>query len=218
MIDTTSGGSAFNRYINLDGIEDRVIYYLLSPNNKTDLELEQTYNIWKLLMYDGIDALSKPLPKYSDVVKLIANDNITQNNFRIFRSPHMEEAWVEQCSMLKIYIDSIIPQDRYRAIVNFGIDVICHNKIINVNVPDDEKAPPIDIVDGIEYKITQKSRISVLTKAVLYLLSGADIQGIGRMSFTQDMNRYQQAQYGIWNNRNFEGIKIVMGAWMSGVS
>lgn len=40
MIDTTSGGSAFNRYINLDGIEDRVIYYLLSPNNKTDLELE----------------------------------------------------------------------------------------------------------------------------------------------------------------------------------
>ena len=130
----------------------------------------------------------------------------------------MEEAFTEQCSLLKIYIDSIIPSDRYRSIVNFGIDVLVHNKIINVNVPDDDVAPPIDTVDGIEYKISQKSRVSVLSKAVLYLLNGADVQGVGRMEFSQQMNRYQQAQYTIWNNRNFEGIKIVMGVHMSGVS
>lgn len=218
MIDRTSGGSAYNRFINIDGIEDRVIYYLLSPNNKTEQELEQTHIIWKLLYYDDIDALNKPLPKYPDVVKLVANNNVTQNHFRIFRSPHMEEAFTEQCSLLKIYIDSIIPSDRYRSIVNFGIDVLVHNKIINVNVPDDDVAPPIDTVDGIEYKISQKSRVSVLSKAVLYLLNGADVQGVGRMEFSQQMNRYQQAQYTIWNNRNFEGIKIVMGVHMSGVS
>ena len=40
MIDRTSGGSAYNNFINSDGIEDRVIYYLLSPNNKTEQELE----------------------------------------------------------------------------------------------------------------------------------------------------------------------------------
>ena len=218
MIDRTSGGSAYNRFINIDGIEDRVIYYLLSPNNKTEQELEQTHIIWKLLYYDDIDALNKPLPKYSDVIKLVANNNVTQNHFRIFRSPHMEEAFTEQCSLLKIYIDSIIPSDRYRSIVNFGIDVLVHNKIINVNVLDDDVAPPIDTVDGIEYKISQKSRVSVLSKAVLYLLNGADVQGVGRMEFSQQMNRYQQAQYTIWNNRNFEGIKIVMGVHMSGVS
>ena len=218
MIDRTSGGSAYNRFINIDGIEDRVIYYLLSPNNKTEQELEQTHIIWKLLYYDDIDALNKPLPKYSDVVKLVANNNVAQNHFRIFRSPHMEEAFTEQCSLLKIYIDSIIPSDRYRSIVNFGIDVLVHNKIINVNVLDDDVAPPIDTVDGIEYKISQKSRVSVLSKAVLYLLNGADVQGVGRMESSQQMNRYQQAQYTIWNNRNFEGIKIVMGVHMSGVS
>ena len=218
MIDRTSGGSAYNRFINIDGIEDRVIYYLLSPNNKTEQELEQTHIIWKLLYYDDIDALNKPLPKYSDVVKLVANNNVTQNHFRIFRSPHMEEAFTEQCSLLKIYIDSIIPSDRYRSIVNFGIDVLVHNKIINVNVSDEDVAPPIDTVDGIEYKISQKSRVSVLSKAILYLLNGADVQGVGRMEFSQQMNRYQQAQYTIWNNRNFEGIKIVMGVHMSGVS
>jgi hypothetical protein len=59
----------------LDSIEDRIIYYLLSPVNKTPTELEQVHNIWRLLYYNDIDALSKPLPKYSDVIKLIYNDN-----------------------------------------------------------------------------------------------------------------------------------------------
>ena len=222
MIDRTSGGSAYNRFINIDGIEDRVIYYLLSPNNKTDLELEQTHILWKLLCYDGIDALSQPLPKYSDVVNLVDKNNTTQTNFRIFRSPHMEDSWMVQCSLLKIYIDSIIPVDVYKSVVNFGIDVLTHNKIINVDIPQTEEynklAPVIDTVDGVEYHITQKSRVSMLVKAILYLLNGADIQGVGRMQFSQQMNRYQQAQYNLWNNRNFEGMKIIMGAYMSGVS
>lgn len=218
MINYGPAGSAYNRFLNLDGVEDRIIYYLLSPNNKTELELEQTYIIWKLLVYDDIDALNKPLPQYSDVVKLIANDNITQNNFRIFRSPHMEDAWAQQCSLLKIYIDRIIPKDRYIARVNIGIDILTHNKIINLNVANDDNAPPIDTIDNIEYKISQKSRVSVLTRAVLYLLNGANIQGVGTLEFSQDMDRYQQAQYGIWNNRNFEGIKLVMGVYMGGVS
>lgn len=218
MIDNGIGGSAYNRFINLDGIEDRVIYYLLSPNNKTEEELEQTHKIWKLLMYNDINALNQPLPKYSDVAKLIAHDNTNQIKYRIFRSPHMEDAWAEQCSLLKVYIDSIIPVDRYKSIVNFGIDILTHNKIINVNVEDDDNSPPIDVVDGVEYRISQKSRVSVLAKAVLYLLNGADVQGVGRFEFSQQLNRYQQAQYGIWNNRNFEGIKIVAGVYMSGVS
>ena len=33
-----------------------------------------------------------------------------------------------------------------------------------------------------------------------------------------NQSRYNQAQYGIWNNRNFEGMKVVLGATMSGVS
>ena len=49
MLDSSYAPSAFNRFVNLDGVEDRIIYYLLSPNKKTPEELEQTHIIWKLL-------------------------------------------------------------------------------------------------------------------------------------------------------------------------
>lgn len=218
MQDMTFAPNAFNRFVNLDGVEDRIIYYLLSPNNKTEEELKQTYIIWKLLCYDTTDALNRPVPKYSDVVKLICNDDITQSDKRIFRSPHMDDAWNVQSTLLKVYVDTILPVDRYKAVVNIGVDIICHNKIINLEVEEDDLAYRIDEVDGVEIKINTKSRITVLTRAVLSLLSGAAIQGVGNLEFAQTMSRYQQAQYDIWNNRNFEGIKVVLGCWMSGVS
>ena len=65
MRDISMSGHDYNRLQNLDGIEDRIIYYLLSPKNKTDLELEQVHNIWRILYYNDIYALKKPLPTYS---------------------------------------------------------------------------------------------------------------------------------------------------------
>lgn len=218
MINNFPGGQAYNRFINLDGVEDRVIYYLISPNKKTDDELYQTHVIWKLLYYDDIDALNKPLPEYIDIVKLICSDNISQDNFRIFRSCHLEDAWTIQSTFLKIYIDSLLPENTMTCVTNIGIDIIAHNKIINVNVDRSQKICPIDIVDGIEYQINQKSRISLMTRAILSLLNGANIEGVGRLQFSLDLNRFNQGQYEIWNNRNFEGMKLVLGTRMSGVS
>ena len=60
MIDRSISGNDYNRLQNLDGIEDRLIYYLLSPKNKTELELEQVHNIWRILYYNDTDALKKP--------------------------------------------------------------------------------------------------------------------------------------------------------------
>lgn len=216
-------GSAYNRFINLDGSEDRIIYHLLSPNNKNPEQLRQTHIIWKLLYYSDIDAMLKPLPKYSDVVKLICNDNTTQTNFRVFRSPHFEDGWMEQCTLLKIYVDGIEPKNNLQATVNFGIDIVAHNKTINVAMPDEDPdnlcvSNVIDVVDGIEVKVATKSRVTMLVQAILSLLNGADIAGVGPMQFNMNLSRYNQARYGIWNNRNFEGMKVVLGATMSGVS
>ena len=133
MLDSSYAPSAFNRFVNLDGVEDRIIYYLLSPNKKTPEELEQTYIIWKLLYYNDADALNRELPTYQQITSLICSDDITQSDKRIFRSPHFEDAWTVESTILKIYIDQIIPTDRYKAVVNFGIDIITHNKCININ-------------------------------------------------------------------------------------
>lgn len=218
MIDRSISGNDYNRLQNLDGIEDRLIYYLLSPKNKTELELEQVHNIWRILYYNDTDALKKPLPSYSQVVKLIYNDNGAQNGYRIFRSPRMEDGWTEECSMIKVYVDSIIPVNHLRAIVNVGVDVVVNTKIINLSVPQDSIDVYIDEIEGIPVSVKTKSRVTVLTQAVISLLNGAEVAGVGKMIFSREQSIFNQAQYGIWNNRNYEGIKIVMGVSMSGVS
>ena len=89
---------AFNRFVFLDGIEDRIIYYLLSERNKDKEQLEMTYTLWKVLFYDTPDCLNLPLPSYKDdIVPLIYNGrddekdiSSKQNNKKIFRSPHQE--------------------------------------------------------------------------------------------------------------------------------
>lgn len=218
MIDRSISGNDYNRLQNLDGIEDRLIYYLLSPKNKTELELEQVHNIWRILYYNDTDALKKPLPSYSQVVKLIYNDNGAQNGYRIFRSPRMEDGWTEECSMIKVYVDSIIPVNHLRAIVNVGVDIVVNTKIINLSVPQDSIDVYIDEIEGIPVSVKTKSRVTVLTQAVISLLNGAEVAGVGKMIFSREQSIFNQAQYGIWNNRNYEGIKIVMGVSMSGVS
>ena len=52
MIDRSESGMAYNRFRNLESIEDRIIYYLLSPTNKSPEELRWVHTIWKLLMYN----------------------------------------------------------------------------------------------------------------------------------------------------------------------
>ena len=212
MIDNSFAPSAYNRFIHLDELEDRIIYYLISPNKKTQAELEQTHIIWKLLYYNDCDALNKELPTYQQIVSLISNGDGSQTDKRIFRSPHFEDAWTAENTILKVYIDRIIPVDRYKAVVNVGIDIITHNKCVDIN------AYPVDNVNGVDVRITMKSRITTLVKAILFLLNGAQVQGIGTIEFTQTMSRFQYGQYGVWNNRNFEGIKLTMGCLMSGVS
>ena len=120
--------------------------------------------------------------------------------------------------MLKIYVDTIVPKNHIQSIVNLGIDVISHNKIINVKVDEENASTFIDEIDGIPVKVETMSRVTLLSKAVLYLLNGAEVAGVGRMQFNAERSRYNLAQYGIWNNRNFEGMKIVISTIMSGVS
>lgn len=218
MIDNSFAPSAYNRFIHLDELEDRIIYYLISPNKKTQAELEQTHIIWKLLYYNDCDALNKELPTYQQIVSLISNGDGSQTDKRIFRSPHFEDAWTAENTILKVYIDRIIPVDRYKSVVNVGIDIITHNKCVDINASDEENSYPVDNVNGVDVRITMKSRITTLVKAVLFLLNGAQVQGIGTIEFTQTMSRFQYGQYGVWNNRNFEGIKLTMGCLMSGVS
>lgn len=207
----------FNKFNNLESINDRIIFYLLSPLDKTDEELVQVHNLWRCIYYPTSDALLKPLPTFKQVMSLLSNGQQGQDDKRIFRSPYMDDAWKEECSFIKIYIDSVIPMNAYLAQVNMGIDCVCHNKIVNLTVPEKDESAFIAEVDGEKYYVETKSRISVMIKAVLSLLNGANIQGVGEMHFNYERFMYNEARYALWNNRNFEGVKVVIGCQIGGV-
>ena len=62
MRDISISGNDYNRLHNLSGIEDRLIYYLLSPKNKNTMELEQVHNIWRILYYNDTSGTWKTMP------------------------------------------------------------------------------------------------------------------------------------------------------------
>ena len=262
MFDASMSGQVYNRLDNLDGIEDRVIIYLLSYYNKTPREKAQVDVIRKILANDDINALDIPVPSNEQIARLISNDNIDQSGKRIFRSPRLEDPKVMEGTILKVYVDSIIPDNHIVSTVNIGIDVVVNDKIINLKVPqsDNEDIEDMDedarkeyeeeqkekscnevgvdgatqadvnessgatnlyamaLSNGEIVQVQYKSRVTALTKAIISLLNGASVQGVGKITFSRKNSIFNQAQYGIWNHRNCEGMKIVMGVKMSGVS
>lgn len=237
MIDTSASGSAYNRFINLDGIEDRVISYLISEEGKNSEELKRVHTIWRILSCNDVDALddiSHPLPSQEEVMDLIYQDNTDQSEKRIFRSPRLDDSWTQKCSLIKVYVDSIVPTNHILAVVNVGIDVVVNTNIINLQVPEydegavrdngdpivddtykDETRKGVNPLSGAPIKIQTKSRVTALVHAILYLLNGAEVAGVGKMVFSRQLSIYDQAKYGLWNNRDYEGIKLVIGCNMA---
>lgn len=218
---------AFNRFVFLDGIEDRIIYYLLSERNKDKEQLEMTYTLWKVLFYDTPDCLNLPLPSYKDdIVPLIYNGGTfdgsdissKQNNKKIFRSPHQEEAWIQEGSLMRIYVDSIVPVNDYTATLNIGIDTLVHNRIIDIKAEENSRNIVDILPDGTEIFVSMKNRLTVMLRCILGLLNGAHVQGVGLLKYNQELSKMSQSRYALWNNRNFGGYKTIISTQISGVS
>ena len=216
---------AFNRFTFLDGIEDRIIYYLISPTNKKKDQLERVHTLWKVLCSDAPSCLNLPLPSYTeDVIPLIYNgsgsddSSSRQNNKRIFRSANQEEAWIEEGSLIRIYIDSINPVNDYTATVNVGVDILTHNRIIDIDAEESSRNIVDILPDGTEIFVTKKNRLTVMLRCILGLLNGAHVQGVGVLKYNQELSRMCQSRYALWNNRNFGGYKNIFSVQISGVN
>lgn len=212
----------YNRYENLDGVEDKIIYYLLSEQNKNTWQLKAVHDIWRLLYYNNSGCLlndeKHPLPKFSDIAKMIDNNSLEQTNKRIFRSPFVEDSFTDECSQLRIYIDGIYPQNYVVGTISIGVEVIIHNKLTNIiNNLYNEDGNFINLTEG-KPIVTYKNRATVLLKNIIALLNGVDIAGVGKMMFSQESNRFCHSKLGVWNNRNYYGYQSIFTCMMSGVS
>lgn len=202
----------FNRFVNLDSIEERIINYLM---NSKDVDAER---LWKLLRYNDINALSRDNLTREEKSKLIYRGEESQSDDkRVFMQSYLEDKFVVQCSLMKIYVDSVVPTNHLLSIVNVGIDLMSHNKTqIVISDSFDELENP-DTYRPIEENVIYKNRNTLMLKCLLSVLNGATVEGVGQLQFNQQLSVFSQSRSGIFDNRQYNGSKNIISVNMSGV-
>lgn len=198
---------SFNKFHNLDSVETRVINYI---KDTTDEDCER---LWKILKYSDMKALYQKNLSAQEKKSLIYQDR-DESSCRVFTFRYIEDNFEEVCSLIKVYIHSIQPVNHLIATVNIGVDILTHNKISNVY--NDE----CDVFDGgrlVEESISTKNRNSVILKAILSTLNGANIEGVGVLQFNKELSDKCQAEMKLSNNKNFYGYTVVLSGQMSGI-
>lgn len=198
---------SFNKFHNLDSVETRVINYI---KDTTDEDCER---LWKILKHSDMKALYQKNLSAQEKKSLIYQDR-DESSCRVFTFRYIEDNFEEVCSLIKVYIHSIQPVNHLIATVNVGIDILTHNKISNVY--NDE----CDVFDGgrlVEENISTKNRNSVMLKAILSTLNGANIEGVGVLQFNKELSDKCQAEMKLSNNKNFYGYTVVLSCQMSGM-
>lgn len=203
--------SQYNRFVNLDSIEERIINYLIKSDSI------YANRIWKILKYSDSKALLQKDLTQEEKAKLVDNDSEAQTTKRVFRYPFIEDAFIEQCSLMRIYIDSIIPVNHLSSIVNVGIDLVTHNKINNLYNDSGDKIEYPNNYNPTEDEVVIKSRKSVFLRNVLAELNGVDIEGVGQLQFNRELSSFSQAKLGLFNNRDYTGFKVIFACMQSGV-
>lgn len=224
-----SGYSDFNRFINIDGIEGKIVAHLLTSDTK------YAQMLWKILKYDGKDALAQPDLTTAEKVALVdgfgTNPTGGQTGaVRLFFSPFVDDAWVDECSSVYIYVDDVYPIDHMRSTVSVLVETVIHSKI-NVlfgdadEIANPEGTNPNDYFykDGETPAVQLKSRASVLLKCLLAELNGLYLDGIGYLAFNTDKSIdgdkvKGKATLSLFNRRSFFGHQIRFNVTMSGVS
>ena len=206
-----------NRFENLDSIEDKILQHLLHHETK------HTNNIWKLLKYATLNALSEADVSLPDRLSLINKDTGYPTDKRVFLSPFVDDAWAVECSSLYIFVDKIKPIDHTRAAIYVTVETVTHSKISVINGDGDldlnPDANPNDSDINNEVIVDIKNRETVLVKSLLAELNGLYLDGIGYLQ----MNKLENDVSGdvsmpLFNGRSYYGHRINFVVEMSGIS
>lgn len=171
---------AANNFAGFSDLCKNVIQYLLLNNE----------NIWKLLKYNTPDALSKDNLTLSEKRDLIYTGTEDSEDYKVFRTPFVDEAFRKEVSQIRVYSLTINPNNRSVSTIDIAIDCITHIKLANL--------------------IGNGNRLELLVEEVLKTLNGQDINGVGTLFFDMSQSTYDGARCSIFNNRYFYGFQIVM--------
>lgn len=171
---------AYNSYTSLQNLCYKAIEYLMLNNE----------DLWKLLRYNTPDALFKENLTLKEKAKLIYDGIGDSSNYRVFRSPYMDDLVDLDCAQLRVYLEGISPDTTIYGTADINFEVVSHVKIINLA----------------EYK----NRLEMMIQQILETLNGVYIGAIGNFVFDRTISFYDLCKLNLYNNRNFYGYSLIM--------
>lgn len=174
----------YNSLSALPSIPYNILVYLARQDRAEDL--------WKMLKYNSYDALSKPNLSFEEKLKLIWR-NGPQEKYSVFLTPLIEDAVCESKCVLKIYDYYIHAKELYTSTLVYAFDFLYGGQMSLV-----------------EYNGIPVSRGDLFINIILAVLNGAEVGGIGKLTFYDDMSRYDLARATIGNSKTFTGVQLFM--------
>lgn len=150
-------------------------------------------NLWKLLAYNGYDALSKPDLTMEQKLSLVWKTG-AQEKYSVFFTNLVEDAIAESRCIFKLYNYMIQPTSSYIASVVYAFDFLYGGKMSLV-----------------EYNGIPVSRGDLFLHTIMATLNGAEIGGVGKLIMSDDLSRYCGAKSVIGNSKTFTGVCLYIG-------
>lgn len=174
----------YNSLSRLPSIPYKILEYLATSSNAE--------NLWKLLAYNDYEALSKPDLTFSQKMNLIWKTG-PQEQYSVFFTPLVEDAVCQSKCICKVYQYYIHAKELYNATIVYAFDFLFGGQMSLVDY------------DGIPV-----NRGDLFVNIMLSVLNGAEVNGVGKMAFYDDMSRYVGARVTIGNSKTFTGIQLFL--------
>lgn len=147
---------------------------------------------WKMLAHQDYKALSYEPLTFQQKMKLVWAQG-KQDTYSVFLTNLIEDAMAESKQIVKIYQYYIHASELYTSTVVYAFDCLYGGQMSLV-----------------EYNGIPVNRGDLFIHCILYLLNGAEVGGVGKLMFLDDMSRYSAAKSTIGNNKTFTGVQLYM--------
>lgn len=150
--------------------------------------------LWKMLKYNTYDALSKPNLTFSEKMDMIwTGEDGPQSNGNVFFTNIIDDAIPEAKNILKIYNYYDHAVQLYLSTAVYCFEFLYPPK------------NPMVKMDGLPV-----NRAELFVNRILSTLNGAEVGGVGKLTFFDDMSRYDLARSVIGNSKTFTGMQLFL--------
>lgn len=175
----------FNKFTTLPSVPYKILSYLA--------ENEKCKDIFKVLYYQGSDALSQPDLTLEQKLDMIYVDEGKEIDKHLFMKPLIGEEMVDSVTQLRLYKYSMTPVDSMTTVVTYRFDIVTGSKVSLIY----DKNIPMTRLDFIESQLLNN-------------LNGVDLFGTGKFQFNRDLSTQDKQILTLSNSKNFFGSILLM--------